>query len=29
MTNVAFAIKRGQDLNAAAKILFFEYAEEL
>jgi hypothetical protein len=26
--NVSFTVTRGQDLNAAAKILFFEYADE-
>jgi len=27
--NIAFTVKRGQDLNAAAKILMFEHADEL
>ncbi len=28
-TNISFAVKRGDDLNAAAKILMFEYYEDL
>lgn len=27
--NVTFAVKRGQDLNAAAKVLYFEYSGQL